>query len=251
MRISWPGMPELQKFPQIARPLHHLPGHRAVDGDPVARDIFQDSIVGRRGAPDIVFGLQAVDRDSHGQVRERSPGRRRRTESAGDDLHVDAPVQQQRNHRFELAIPDQRVASHQRQMQRPQAVGHLQHSVDQLLSLAVAKAAQRDAAAQVPVLVGVASGAPQRALPGDFDRKGRPLSLQNPAPRFYNHLKSSLDSSPLGTAAGAKRFKMFGRGKRQSLPSYDKERVTSAGGDGSAACPIPAMKSLERLGSSS
>jgi DNA-binding MurR/RpiR family transcriptional regulator len=72
-------------------------------------------------------------------------------------------------------------------MQRPEAIHNLQHAINQFLPLAIAKAAERDAAAaEMPVFVGVASGATERALPRDFDRKGGPFAVQNPAPGLYD-----------------------------------------------------------------
>src|ERR1019366_9507907 len=68
----------------------------------------------------------------------------------------------------------------------PEAIAHLQHAVNEFLPFTVAKTAQRDAAAEMPVLVGVAAGTAQRTLACDFDRKGGTFALQNPAPGFHN-----------------------------------------------------------------
>src|SRR6185503_15647927 len=86
-------------------------------------------------------------------------------------------------------------------MHRPQAIDNLQDTINELLPLAVAKAAQRDAAAQMPVFVGIAAGTPQRTLTRDFDRKRGSLPLQNPAPRLYNF--RSLHATPFPVIGNA------------------------------------------------
>ena len=56
-----PGSPVLQKFLQIAWPLHHLAGDCAVDRNLLASDVFQDSIVCCRCASEVVFWLQPIN----------------------------------------------------------------------------------------------------------------------------------------------------------------------------------------------
>ena len=53
--------PEGREIAQVIRALKLLPGYRAVNDEPMAPDVFQDSVVsGRRSTP-IMLGLQAVD----------------------------------------------------------------------------------------------------------------------------------------------------------------------------------------------
>src|SRR5258708_5581599 len=120
-----PGGPVFQEFLQIAWPLHHLTGDSAVDRDLLARDVLQDSIVRCRRASNIVLWLQSVNRYDDVQMGMRRPTRRHRPECTGDDLDVNSSIKQLRNHQLELAIPDERVASHDRQMQRLEAVDDL------------------------------------------------------------------------------------------------------------------------------
>jgi hypothetical protein len=68
-------------------------------------------------------------------------------------------------------------------MKRPVAIDYVEHAVDQLLAFVVCKAAQRDAAAKMRVIVCVTAGAPERTFPGNFNRKRRLLASQNFAPR--------------------------------------------------------------------
>ena len=68
-----PRSPELQKLSQVTGPLHHLAGDGAVDGDVLAGDIFDDAVIGRGRAPDIVLRLQAVDGNHDVQMRQLGP----------------------------------------------------------------------------------------------------------------------------------------------------------------------------------
>ena len=102
---------------------------------------------------------------------------------AGDHLHVDAALRQDRQQRVQFAVAHERFAADDRHVERPLPVDDPEHAVDQLLPLEVADLAQRDVAAEVVVAVGVASGALQRALAGDFERQRRCVSGQDPSPR--------------------------------------------------------------------
>jgi hypothetical protein len=62
-------------------------------------------------------------------------------------LDVNSSIEQQRNHQLELAIADQRVTPHDRQMQRLEAVDDLENAVDQFSPSAIAKTPQSDSAA--------------------------------------------------------------------------------------------------------
>jgi hypothetical protein len=57
-------------------------------------------------------------------------------------LHVHSSTKQLRNHQLELAIANQRVATHDRQMQRLEAVDDIENAVYQLLPFAIAKISQ-------------------------------------------------------------------------------------------------------------
>jgi len=118
-----------------------------MDRDLLARNVSQDSSVGGRRTPDIVLGLQSVNRHDDLQIGQRRPRRRKRPEGARDDLDVNASIEQQRNHQLELAIADQRVTPDDRQMQGLEAVDDLENAVDQFLSFAIAKTSQSDSAA--------------------------------------------------------------------------------------------------------
>src|SRR5262249_12162613 len=103
-------------------------------------------------------------------------------DGAGDQLHMNAALRQDRQQRVQFAVPHQRFAADDRQMERPLPVDDLQHAVDQLLSLQVLDFSQLDVAAQVVVAVGVAPGAVQRTLASDFQRQRWCVSGQDPSP---------------------------------------------------------------------
>ena len=94
---------------------------------------------------------------------------------------MDSAVQQLRNHGLQLAIANQRIASHDGQMQRPHAVDQFQHAVNERLSLSIAQAAQGGAAAQMRVVVRITSRTLQRTLTGNFDGKRGAVAEKNAA----------------------------------------------------------------------
>src|SRR6266850_2499582 len=89
-----PRGPVLQKFLQIAWPLHHLTGDSAVDRNLLARDVLQNSIVRCRRASDIVLWLQSVDRYHDLQLSKRRPTRREGPECTGDHLDINSSIKQ-------------------------------------------------------------------------------------------------------------------------------------------------------------
>lgn len=72
--------------------------------------------------------LQSVNRYDNVHVGKRRPTRPKGSESTGDDLEVNSSIKQERNHQLERAIPHKRVASHHREMQRLEAVDHLENA---------------------------------------------------------------------------------------------------------------------------
>lgn len=106
--------PEFQKLSKIAGAFHHLSCHRAVDGDFLSGDVFQNASVGGGGTASVVFGLQAINGNDDVQARHVGPSGVRGTEGAGDDLHVDSTSEQLGNERLELAITNQGIAADER-----------------------------------------------------------------------------------------------------------------------------------------
>ncbi len=180
------GCPEFQELAEVAGPLHHLTGDRAMDRDSLSRDVSQNAVVGCWGAPGIVFGLQTVDRHGDVQVLKLRPCGPHRSERAGDNLHVDSARQERRNHQLQFTIADQRVTTDDRQVQRLDAIDNFKYSIYESLAPSIVQVAQRRSAAEMGVVVRVTAGAFQRAFLGNFDRKRRWFTLQDLAPCLNN-----------------------------------------------------------------
>jgi hypothetical protein len=112
-----------------------------MDGDPLAGDAFENTIVGRGLAPNIVLGLQTVDGDYDIDVLQRSPGWRDLTECAGDNLYVNTTLNKLRHEYFQLAVSYERITSDDRQLERPHAIDHLQHTVNKSFAFEVGQIA--------------------------------------------------------------------------------------------------------------
>ena len=67
-------------------------------------------------------------------------------------------------------------------------VDEREHAVDEGLALQIADVAQRDAAAEVIVAVGIAARTAERAFARDFDREVRSITEQDLAPSANNTL---------------------------------------------------------------
>mgnify|MGYP003694771159 CR=1 FL=1 len=181
-------LPELQELFDVSRPFDLLPRHGAMDGDVVAGDVFEDAVVGGRRPPGVVLGLQAVDRHDNLQPPQAAPADRNLAHGARHELRVDAAGGQDRQQRVELAIPDQRFAADDRQVQRAMAIHEPEHAVDEGLALEVAQLAQAEVAAQVIVAVRIAAGAMQRALARDLDRERGRVASEYPSPGLSGSL---------------------------------------------------------------
>ena len=79
--------------------------------DALTGDVFQDTLIRRRGSSRIVLRLQTVDGDYNIQVMQYRPVCRKRAERAGDDLNVNAFSEQQRDQNLQFPVSHQRIAS--------------------------------------------------------------------------------------------------------------------------------------------
>jgi len=84
-----------------------------MNGDLMPLDVLEDSIVGGRRPPHVVFGLESVDRDADLQARNRCPFDRDRTYCAGHDLDVQAALGEPGQQDVQLAKADERLTSHE------------------------------------------------------------------------------------------------------------------------------------------
>ena len=136
-------------------------------------DVLENPIVGRRGAADVVLRLQAVDRYDDREARDAAPLGGNLANGTGDELHVDAALREQRQNRRQLAIPHERFAADDGDMEWAMRVDERHDAVDQFLTFEIADFAKREIAAEMIVAVRVATGTVKRAFPGDFDGKRR------------------------------------------------------------------------------
>jgi hypothetical protein len=164
--------PEAKELLEIAWAAGDLAGDGAVDRDAGVGYVLQDSFVGGGGSTEIVFGLQAVDGDYDVEALELLPVRWDDAEGTGDYLDVNSATVKLGDDEFELAMPDQGVASDEGDMKRPVLIDNLEDVANQLIVLVVGKLTESDASpgAEVSGIVGVAARAAQGAFTGNFDR---------------------------------------------------------------------------------
>ena len=177
-----PRRPEPQKLLEVTGAVHLLPRHGAVNRDLVSGDVLEDPIVGRRRPARIVLRLQTVDRHDDRESGQPAPLPRDLAHRTRDELHVDAPPGQNRKKDVQLAIPHERLAADDREVERPMAIDQREDDVDKRLTLEVTYLTQRDLAAEVVVTVGIAAWAAQRALARNLDGKRRSVPREDPSP---------------------------------------------------------------------
>jgi hypothetical protein len=96
-------------------------------------------------------------------------------------------LDQLRQQDLEFAVPDERVASDNRQMERAMLIHHVEHAGDQFLSFEIGQAAQVRGP-EMGVFVGVAPGTTQRAFFRNFNGKRWDSTSQGAAPSLQNWL---------------------------------------------------------------
>jgi hypothetical protein len=75
----------------------------------------------------------------------------------------------QRQQQFEFAMPNERIAAHQRYVQRFALVDERKHPADKLISLEVGEFAEWCPAPEMCCIKGITSSAPQWAFFRNFD----------------------------------------------------------------------------------
>ena len=129
---------------------------------------------------------QAVNRNDNVDMLKGTPRWRDLAKCAGDDLHVNATLQQKRHKGFKFAISNERITANQRQVQRLHAIDYIQHSINQSVAFEIREIAQSFGSAQMIVIVSVATGTAQRTLASYFDGKRRGSPAQNELPGTDN-----------------------------------------------------------------
>ena len=151
-------------------------------GDLVPFDVLQDPVVGGGRAPDIVLGLQSVDRYHDLKAPESDPLGGDRPHGTGHELRVNIAFRELGKDLAKLAISHERLAADDRDVKRLVAIDHRHEAADQFVALVVGEAAKRHATAEMFVAVRVTARAPQWTFASDFDRKIGTMPGQDAAP---------------------------------------------------------------------
>jgi hypothetical protein len=102
----WSSCPELQEVIEVALSPSDLRCDGAVNGDSGILDVFEDSFIGSRLAPNIVLWLKTINGNNDIQLLESLPCRRDDPEGAGDDLRVNTALFNLGKEQFELTVTD-------------------------------------------------------------------------------------------------------------------------------------------------
>jgi len=164
--------PELKETLEIAGLVCNLAGDGAVDRNGRLRKILQYTLVSRRCAANIVFGLQAVDGNYDVEALEVGPVSGNGAEGAGDDLDVNAAVVELGQDGFEFAIPDEGVAADERDVERSMLVDYSKDVFDESVLFVIRQLAKGDVAftPEMGRIKGVATGTAEGTFAGDLDR---------------------------------------------------------------------------------
>src|SRR4051812_28136318 len=99
--------------------------------------IFQNSLVGRWLAADVVFGSKTIDRYCRRHSFDFCPLDGNGSNSAGDDLDMNIPGFENWQDLIQLPETHQRFSTDDGYMQRPVLIHESNHSIDQSLSLKI------------------------------------------------------------------------------------------------------------------
>src|SRR5262245_42243143 len=140
--------------------------------------------------------LQAINRDDQVKSLDLRPLGWDGANCAGYKLDFDPHLTQSRQQNVQLSEPYQRLAAHDRKVERAMAPHQRQHAVNQFLSLIIGHRAQGPQLSEMFGLVSVTPRAAQRALTGDLDRQHRMMAAQNAAPtaNYVSFFHASLSS---------------------------------------------------------
>lgn len=122
--------PEAEELFKVTGPAGDLSGDGAVDGDSGLSNVFEDALVSCGGAAEVMFGLEAVDRDDDIQAFEGAPVSGNGTEGAGNDLEMDAAAIDFGEQGFEFAEAHKGIAADERDVERAMFVDKLKDVAD-------------------------------------------------------------------------------------------------------------------------
>jgi len=164
--------PELKETLEIAGLVCNLAGDGAVDRNGRLRKILQYTLVSRRCAANIVFGLQTVYGDYDVEALEVGPVSGNGAEGAGDDLGMNAAAVEFGQYCFEFAIPDEGVTADEGDMERFMLVDYAENVFDECVFFIVRQLAKRNVVfpSEMGRIEGIATGTAEGTFAGDFDR---------------------------------------------------------------------------------
>ena len=164
--------PELKETLEIAGLVCNLAGDGAVDRNGRLRKILQYTLVSRRCAANIVFGLQPVYGDYDVEAFEVGPVRGNRAEGAGDDLGMNAAAVELGQDGFKFAISDEGVTADEGDMERFMLVDYAENVFDECVFFIVRQLAKGNVAfpAEMGRIEGIATGTAEGTFASDLDR---------------------------------------------------------------------------------
>src|ERR1035437_3226030 len=169
-----------------------------MNGDSSSLNVLKDALVGCRLSTFVVFWLEPIDGNHHVQLFVLSPLRRNGTESARNNLGMDAASFDLRYQFLEFVIAYHRVPPHQRNMKGSEVIQDSQNPGDEFITLEIGKLAEQSGTPRVGFVKGVAARAPEGTFLRDLNRKRRSTPGKNGAPCLENftffHYRSKSNS---------------------------------------------------------
>ena len=168
-----------------------------------AVQVAENALVRGWMAPHVVVLWQTINGDRRDETREADPLHGDGNDAAGNDHGEDATAAQLRKNAAQFTMTHHRLAANERHMQRLKPVDKAEHTANQIVAPLIRKLAERHRAAQVFRSIGIAAGAAQRTLAGDFNGKQWSMAEENLTPRFKD-VRYSQAGAP-----GKKRMSCF------------------------------------------
>jgi hypothetical protein len=156
-----------------------------VNGDLVTFDILQDSFVGRRFSSGVVFGGESVDRNAQGEAFDLCPFQWNGPDSTGNELDSDSARFQAGEDLIQLAKPNERLPTHNRNVQGLVSIHKFHELSYELRSFKIAHLIQENSA-DVVLAIRIATRTAEWAFLGDFYREERRSPCEDSLPTGQN-----------------------------------------------------------------
>src|SRR5215475_11136056 len=127
-------------------------------GEPMARNMFKDALISRWRTALVMLRRQSVHRDHQMQFLNAPPLRWNWPDRTRDDLNLDTHFRELGKQDSQLVVANQRLATHNRDVNRLEAADQGQHPGDQGFPSVIVKQAQRATGPQMALFVSVAAG---------------------------------------------------------------------------------------------